>query len=188
MNERREAMHVELGHQKGKTNREVLVDLMQRYGDMVLRVAFTYVKERQLAEDISQEVFIRCYQSLDTFKNKSSYQTWLYRITVNYCKDYVRSWSYRHLIPQAIVKEEERKVDSIDSQVVRKEENDLIFSEVLNLSVKLREVLILYYYEELTIEEVANILSVKPNTVKTRLHRARKSLRFHIEGGMVLEK
>ena len=165
-------MHDKLGPEKDQSNREVLVDLMQRYGDMVLRVAFTYVKERQLAEDISQEVFIRCYQSLDTFKHQSSYQTWLYKITVNYCKDYVRSWSYRNLIPQALIKEEERRVDSVDSQVVRKEENDFIFHEVLSLSVKLREVLILYYYEDLTIEEVAKILSIKQNTVKTRLHRA----------------
>ncbi|ALX48786.1 sigma-70 family RNA polymerase sigma factor [Lentibacillus amyloliquefaciens] len=175
-------------HQGDKSNRELLVELMESYGDMVLRVAFTYVKERQLAEDISQEVFIRCYQSLDSFENRSSYKSWLYRITVNCCKDYVKSWSFRNLISKSLVKESDQNIDAVDSQVVKKEERDLLFKQVLKLSVKLREVLIFYYYEDLTVDEAANVLEVNPNTVKSRLYRARKALKNHLEGGMVLEK
>jgi RNA polymerase sigma factor (sigma-70 family) len=74
-----------------------IVWLMEEYGDMVIRLAFTYVKQKQLAEDISQEVFISCYKNLTTFQNKSSYKTWIYRITVNKCKDLLRSWSFKNL-------------------------------------------------------------------------------------------
>ncbi|SHN24435.1 sigma-70 family RNA polymerase sigma factor [Gracilibacillus kekensis] len=172
-----------------KSNQEILVHLMENYGDMVLRVAFTYVKQRQIAEDISQEIFIKCFKSLDTFQNRSSYQTWLYRITVNYCKDYVRSWSFRKLIPLSVIhRDSNPNYDSVVSHVVKQEENRLLFNKVLNLSVKLREVLILYYYEDLSIPEIANILGVKPSTIKTRLHRARKNLKEGIEGGILFEK
>ncbi|WP_163970443.1 sigma-70 family RNA polymerase sigma factor [Oceanobacillus halotolerans] len=182
-------MRDERENQNEQSKQEILIKLMEKYGDMVLRVAYTYVKERQLAEDLSQEIFIKCYQSLDTFENRSSYQTWLYRITVNYCKDYVRSWSFRNLIPTSFVRKENDQIkDSVVSQVMKKEDNNVLFKKILNLSVKLREVLILYYYEDLSIQEIAEILEVKPNTVKTRLHRARKGLKNHIEGGMILEK
>ncbi|WP_186580323.1 sigma-70 family RNA polymerase sigma factor [Aquibacillus kalidii] len=176
-------------HLKEESNQDILISLMEMYGDMVLRVAFTYVKERQLAEDLSQEIFLKCYKSLDTFQNGSTYKTWLYRITVNYCKDYVRSRYFRHVFPQSLIKKESGLVeDSVVSGILKKEENAVLFNRVLNLSVKLREVIILYYYEELSISEIANVLSVKSSTVKTRLYRARESLRKYIEGGDVIEK
>ncbi|WP_430787100.1 sigma-70 family RNA polymerase sigma factor [Virgibacillus flavescens] len=181
-------MHDDREQQGDKSNRELLVELMESYGDMVIRVAFTYVKERHLAEDISQEVFIRCYQSIDSFENRSSYKSWLYRITVNCCKDYLRSWSFRNLIPNALIKDNGRFIEALDNQVMEKEENDLLFEQVLKLSVKLREVLIFYYYEDLTVDETANVLKVNPDTVKSRLFRARKAMKNLIEGGMVFEK
>ncbi|WP_371018815.1 sigma-70 family RNA polymerase sigma factor [Pseudalkalibacillus sp. JSM 102089] len=174
---------------ENQSKKELLVDLMEEYGDMVLRVAYTYVKERQLAEDISQEVFIRCYQSLQSFENRSSYKTWIYRITVNNCKDYVKSWSFRNLFPKSIIEtENERKMNSPSSQMEQKEENNELFEKVLNLSVKLREVIIFYYYEDLSIEEISDVIKVKPNTIKSRLRRARISLKEQIGGGIFLEE
>ncbi|MFD2657598.1 sigma-70 family RNA polymerase sigma factor [Gracilibacillus thailandensis] len=172
-----------------QTNQEILIDLMEKYGDIVFRIAFTYVKEKHLAEDLAQEIFIKCYQSLNTFQNRSSYSTWLYRITVNYCKDYVKSNYFRNLIPQPFIKPKYEQVeDSVVSQILKNEENALLFHKVLKLTVKLREVIIFYYYEGLSIDEISNILKVKPNTVKTRLYRARKNLKSHIEGGMIFEE
>ncbi|MFS1518831.1 sigma-70 family RNA polymerase sigma factor [Bacillus sp. SCS-151] len=97
-------MNKEKGRLEKESNQQILVNLMKNHGDMVLRVAFTYVKDKQLAEDLSQEVFIRCYQSIHHFENRSSYKTWIYRITVNCCKDYVKSWSFRNIIPRSVVK------------------------------------------------------------------------------------
>jgi DNA-directed RNA polymerase specialized sigma24 family protein len=113
------------------TQEDKLSWLMDEYGDMVVRLAYTYVKQKQIAEDISQEVFISCYTNLDTFKNKSSYKTWLYRITVNKCKDYFRSWSYRNMSYQdffrSIFPSGEK---SVESNILDKEERELTFEKV----------------------------------------------------------
>lgn len=73
----------------------VLSDWIHRYSQMVMRTAYYYVKDQMVAEDIAQEVFLRAYKKMDEFLRESSVATWLYRITVNACKDYLRSWSYR---------------------------------------------------------------------------------------------
>lgn len=176
------------GQTKQLTDKEVLVDLMESYGDMVMRVAFTYVKDKQLAEDLAQEVFIRCYQHLHTFEHRSSYKTWVYRITVNHCKDHVRSWSFRNLIPFEPMKMEKgEETNSVSEQILKEEENQVLFQKVLRLSVKLREVIIFFYYEELSVEEIAELLGVNVNTVKTRLHRGRNSLKRRLKGGEAFE-
>jgi len=166
-------------HQLNKD--EQLIWLMEEYGDMVIRLAFTYVKQKQLAEDISQEVFISCYNSLQTFQHKASYKTWLYRITVNKCKDYFRSWSFKNIYYQDFFRSVFASNDkAIDKKIVEQEDQDQIFEQVLSLPIKLREVIILHYYEELSINDISKLLDVNSNTVKTRLHRARKSLQFSL--------
>ncbi|MFP7296653.1 sigma-70 family RNA polymerase sigma factor [Neobacillus niacini] len=164
------------------TNEDKLCWLMDEYGDMVVRLAFTYVKQKQLAEDISQEVFISCFKSLDTFQNKASYKTWLYRITVNKCKDYFRSWSYRNISYQDLFRSIFPSGEkSAENNMVEKEEREIIFERVLKLPIKLREVIILQYYEELTVNEISELLGLKANTVKTRLHRAKKLLQSSLK-------
>jgi RNA polymerase sigma factor (sigma-70 family) len=159
------------------TKEKQLSWLMEEYGDMVVRLAFTYVKQKQLAEDISQEVFISCYKGLETFENKASYKTWLYRITVNKCKDYFRSWSYRNISYQDMFRSIFPSGDkSVESNILDKEEQEVIFEKVLTLPIKLREVIILQYYEDLSVNEISELLGLKSNTVKTRSHRAKKLL------------
>ena len=76
---------------------EKLKWLMKTYGNDVVRIAFSYLKQKQLAEDVAQEVFIKCYEKMDTFRNDSSYKTWLIRITVNRCKDVRKSRYFKNL-------------------------------------------------------------------------------------------
>jgi RNA polymerase sigma factor (sigma-70 family) len=155
--------------------------LMEEYGDMVMRLAYTYVKQTQLAEDISQEVFISCYKELHRFQHRSSYKTWIYRITVNKCKDYLRSWSVRNISYKDLIGSILTiGTKSTESEVLEFEEKEDIFQRVLLLPVKLREIIILFYYEELSIDEISELLSINTNTVKTRLHRARASLKSSI--------
>lgn len=162
---------------------ELLTWLMEEYGDMVLRLAFTYVKQRQLAEDISQEVFISCYHHLDRFQNRASYKTWIYRITVNKCKDMLRSWSYKNITyKDMLVSLLQSGSKSAEAQLVDREEQEAIFEQVLHLPIKFREVLILFYYEELSIQEIAEMLNLNTNTIKTRLHRGRQALQVKMEG------
>lgn len=76
---------------------EKLKWLMKTYGNDVIRIAYTYVKQKQLAEDVAQDVFLKCYEKMDSFRNESSYKTWLISITVNKCKDVLKSWSFKNL-------------------------------------------------------------------------------------------
>lgn len=164
-----------------------LVLLMEEYGDMVIRLAYTYVKQKQMAEDIAQEVFISCYKHLNLFQKNSSYKTWIYRITVNKCKDIVRSWSFKNIYYKDIIRSRiKSESKSLENKLISWEENQFIFQKVLSLPIKLREVIILHYYEDLSINEIAELLCFSPNTVKTRLHRARKQLKSLFEGGKYL--
>ena len=76
---------------------EKLKWLMNAYGNDVIRIAYTYLKQKQMAEDVAQEVFIKCFEKMDSFRNESSYKTWLIRITVNHCKDVLKSWTFKNL-------------------------------------------------------------------------------------------
>ncbi|WP_349410075.1 sigma-70 family RNA polymerase sigma factor [Pseudalkalibacillus sp. SCS-8] len=158
--------------------------LMDEYGDSIVRLAYTYTKQKQMAEDIAQDVFIKCYEKLDTFREESSYRTWLYRITVNTCKDALKSWSYRNLFFTDIISPKWlRPHRSTEIEIVVDEESRMISEKVLALPVKLREVIILHYYEELSTEEVAQLLKLNQNTVKSRLYRGRLQLKKMLDGG-----
>jgi RNA polymerase sigma factor (sigma-70 family) len=172
---------------------ELLIWLMEEYGNSVTRIAYTYVKEKSLAEDVAQDVFIKCYENLESFRSESSYKTWIYRITVNKCKDVLRSWTFKNIIPTEIFsfkREQEiaktNKSNSPEQITISNEKSRDIAEVVLTLPIKLREVVILYYYEEQKLDEVANLLNLNINTVKTRLLRARKQLK-RLMGGNYFE-
>jgi RNA polymerase sigma factor (sigma-70 family) len=170
------------------TKEELLHSFMKEYGDMVIRLAYTYVKQKELAEDISQEVFISCYKNLETFQNRSSIKTWLYQITVNKCKDHFRSWSYRNISYRNLIFSVFENGDkSVESSIVDKENQGMIFDKVMSLPVKYREVIILQYYEELSINEISYLLGINPNTVKTRLHRAKNLLGSYLKEWSIYE-
>lgn len=156
---------------------EKLKWLMNTYGNDVIRIAFTYLKQKELAEDVAQDVFIKCYEKMDSFRNDSSYKTWLIRITVNRCKDVLKSWHYKNLFFTDFFKHNHQTVSANDHH-----EDELISLHVLKLPIKQREVIILFYYQNLSIEEISDLLEINANTVKTRLHRGRQKLKESLEG------
>ncbi|MEH7109107.1 sigma-70 family RNA polymerase sigma factor [Bacillus sp. JJ1764] len=161
------------------THEEKLKWLMVTYGNDVIRIAYSYLKQKHLAEDVAQDVFIKCYEKMDTFRNESSYKTWLIKITINKCKDVLKSWSYKNLF---MVDYFTFKNTHSGWEQRPEYENDRISYQVMKLPVKLREVIILYYYHEFSIEEIATLLKTNPNTIKTRLHRGRLKLKDDLEG------
>ncbi|MEH7252445.1 sigma-70 family RNA polymerase sigma factor [Neobacillus niacini] len=163
--------------------KETIEWLMNEYGRSVVRLAFTFVKKEQLAEDIAQEVFIKCYQKLDNFRGEASYKTWIYRITVNLCKDRLRSWSYKNIILTEFFSKSSIDHHTPESELMYMEEKKEISIKVLALPIKYREVVILYYYEELSYNQIADLLDISLPTIKTRLHRARLSLKKTMEEG-----
>lgn len=156
-------------------------NLVDQYGEALLRLAFSYVKNQQVAEDIVQDVFIRAFEKMDEFKGHSSYKTYLYRITINRSYDYLRSWSYKNVMLSHKLSMFFQSGHSTETEVLVKDENYRIGKEVYSLPVKYREIIFLYYYKDFSVEEIADLLNCSENTVKTRLRRGREKLRGKIE-------
>ncbi|MCD7034349.1 sigma-70 family RNA polymerase sigma factor [Metabacillus sp. GX 13764] len=168
-------MEIQQVHQ---SNEDLITGLIDQYWVSVKKLAFTYVKDWGLAEDVTQEVFIRCYRNLDQYRGEAGYKTWLYKIAINRCKDELKSrWFTFHQIKEKAGK---RTASAEQSFLDRQRKKDL--SElVLRLPLKYREVIMLHYYEELKMEEIKLLLGMNISTVKTRLRRGKMLLKSMME-------
>jgi RNA polymerase sigma-70 factor, ECF subfamily len=157
---------------------ELLEEAMNQFGKEVLFIAYSYVKDYRVAEDIAQEVFIRFYQRYDSFRNESSLKTWIIRIAINQSKDHLKKWETRKLLFTNKLNEMLHEFTGIDpqSRAIHKETSRELHMKLLSLPVKYREVLFLFYYEELKISEIAGCLEIKLNTAKTRLKTGKEKL------------
>ncbi len=157
---------------------ELLEAIMIEHGDDLVRLAFQYVKDQETAKDMVQNTFIKCYEKLETFRFDASIKTWLYRITINQCKDYLRSWTYRKTSVREFMETAiTTMLPSAEKQIFRQVEKQEVREHIFSLPPKYREVIFLYYYKSLTMEEIAEITAVNLNTVKTRLRRAKNQLK-----------
>lgn len=151
--------------------------IMQDHTEYLLRLAFLYLKDWPAAEDTVQEVFLKFYQTHEQFEERSSVKTYLAKMTINKCKDYLKSWRYRkHVLTNQFL----HPVVKNRNRFVEEDERLELADAVLELSIHYREVIVHYYFEELSVIEVAEILSIPQNTVKTRLRKARSLLKEKI--------
>jgi len=148
--------------------------VMQEHTDYLLKLAYLYVKDWPAAEDIVQDVFLAYYQKFKQFEERSTLKTYLARMTINKCKDYLKSWSYRK---QVLTNSFSNQTKKVRNRIVEEDEKLELADAVLQLPLKYREVIIYYYFEELSILEVAHMLSLSENTVKTRLRKSRTLLK-----------
>lgn len=156
-----------------------LKDYMDFYTEKLLRIAYFYTKNVQVAEDIVQEVFISLYFK-NTYKDIGKIEAYLSRVTINKCKDYLKSWSYRKLFLQD--KLESIKDPTLKESTINNTDNtDLIEQSILSLPIKFRAPLVLFYYEEMKIKDIALLLGIPESTVKSRLTRAKQLLKKDIE-------
>ncbi|WP_226641451.1 sigma-70 family RNA polymerase sigma factor [Mesobacillus subterraneus] len=157
-------------------------EIMNKYGQEILQLSFSYVKNKQIAEDLTQEIFVKCYKSLHTYSGKSKFRTWLWRIASNHCKDYLKSWYNKNVFTtdyQPIY--DSLRSDSVEQTVIQEEQDDQLASAVMELPVNYREVIYLFYFEEMSIKEISLVTEVKENTIKTRLKRAKELLKERLE-------
>lgn len=156
-------------------------EMITRYGNDVLRTAYLYVKDINQAEDIFQDVFVKVSQRMDQFEGRSSIKTWLIRITINACKDFLKSaWKQRVSTVEEQV--DEPYHDQSFSEIERKEDQKIIYDAVMELPIKYREVIVCVYYKELTMSETADVLHISEGTVKSRLSRAKSKMKKILEG------
>ncbi|WP_308417935.1 sigma-70 family RNA polymerase sigma factor [Halalkalibacter okhensis] len=155
-----------------------LESIMDEYGERLTKLAFNYLKDWNAAEDVVQDVFITCYKHYENIDKITSFKSWIFRITINKSKDVLKSSSIRRvLINSNIFNSLSSKEQSPEIVMIERDENELLSMCVLSLSIKYREVITLYYYEELSIEEISKMLKINVNTIKTRLNRGRAKLK-----------
>ncbi len=152
----------------------LLVEAMDLHGDYLLRVVYALVKEKTKAEDIVQEVFIQYYIHIDEFEHRSSVKTYLYRIAINRCHNLFKSWHYRKLELSCQVGQLLVSLQNTEEQVLHEELSEELKRLINCLPLKYKEVIWLFYYAEMKVSEVGEVLGCSVNTVKTRLARARK--------------
>lgn len=169
---------------------EAIEDIMETYGDDVKKFVYTYMNNEADADDITQEVFVTVYLKIGTFKGDSSLKSWIYSIAANKCKDYIRRHRLRPInLIQRLTQQESNKsrTSDIAEDYIQSTAKNGLFEKIMELPIKYREVIILYYYKELSIKEISFILKEKESTLQTRLLRARKKLReLLVKGGILI--
>jgi len=156
--------------------------LMRKYGNDVLHTAYMYVKDSHLAEDIFQDVFIKVNQKLSTFQGSSSIKTWIIRITINTCKDYLKSAWNQKVVPMTEFEENTLASDNDYTAVEQQDENKLIRQSVMKLPDKYKDVVLCVYFQEMSISEAAKTLQIAEGTAKSRLFRAKEKMKLCLEG------
>lgn len=152
--------------------------IMDEHSKHLLRIAYLYVKNWDTAEDIVQEVFIKHFLQARQFEGRASLKTYLTVMTANKSKDYLRSWQHKRNI---LVSNLFSSIKGIDTTLQQQEEHLALHKAIFKLPIKYREPLILFYYDEQSINEIASFLKLNDNTVKTRLRRAKHHLKQFME-------
>lgn len=150
----------------------ILKDLMDAYGRDVWNYAYSLTHKWEAADDITQDVFLKAFRHLHTFRSQSSIKTWLLAITRNTVKDYKKSAFMRKVTLVDFIPTRDTE-PSAEHETMEKLAISDIWQKVLKLPVKYREVLILYGHHQLSMKEIADMLDINVGTVKSRLHQAR---------------
>ncbi|SHS44849.1 RNA polymerase sigma factor SigE [Mycobacteroides abscessus subsp. abscessus] len=163
-------------------------EIVEIYKDKVFQLCFRILGNRHEAEDMAQEAFIRAYVNISSFNIDLKFSTWLYRIATNLCIDRIRKKKpdyyldaevsgtdgltmYSQIASDTILPEDE--IESLELQ-------ETIQREITKLPEKYRSVIVLKYIEELSLNEISEILDIPLGTVKTRIHRGREALRHQL--------
>ena len=150
------------------------------YGNAVFRTCYLYLADRALAEDAMQETFIKAYQKYHLFSQRSSEKTWLIRIAINTCKNYLRiGWKKRVSLGLTF---EQKDETGVEEHLLQREQRQELLRQVALLDPKYKDVVLLFYYHNLKTAEIAEVLKIKEGTVRVRLQRAREKLKKQLRG------
>ena len=167
-----------------KGDEKAFEEIVRRYQRQVANIIYLTLGNREEVDDLSQEVFVRVFRSLDRFEFDSSLYSWIYRIAVNLCIDEIRKKKIRKLIPldflteKKLEDEKRHKETTTGSDVLlQKEKKEVILGALNQLSPIHRTVILLREYQDLSYGEIATTLRISPQAVKSRIFRARDELR-----------
>jgi len=161
---------------EGDTNSFTI--LVDRYKDLVFTLALRILKNREEAEEVAQDTFIKTYKSLDKFKGDSKFSTWIYRVAYNSCLDRIKK-NKKHLNNVEINEFTAHQVVTIDNALDRMEDDErkeAIKRCIDKLSSEDSFLLTLYYFDDLSLDEISKIVGITSNSIKVKLFRCRKKL------------
>lgn len=159
-------------------------ELVERYQNKVFSIIYGILRNRNDAEDISQQVFTKVYSSIGNFDSRSSLLTWIYKITVNECYDYLRKKRVRKLVYESDISEDDNRLME-NSEVTRDQsvpsdlrlaQRDLLLKILEKISDEDRTLILLKEVEGHSVEELAQRTGMNENTIKVKLFRARQKL------------
>jgi RNA polymerase sigma factor (sigma-70 family) len=161
---------------RGDTN--VFSVLVDRYKEMIFTLALKMIKNREEAEEVSQDTFVKVYNSLNKFKGESKFSTWIYKITYNTCLDRLKK-NKKEDSTISIDEFSDHLVKTMDnalSALEEKERKETIQNCLNLLSREENFLLTLYYFDDQNLDEIAKIMDISSNNVKVKLFRSRKKL------------
>lgn len=156
---------------KPKFSQEDFSDKYDKYSPMLYRICILRLGNKQDAEDAMQNTFIKYYYKAPDFADENAEKAWLIRVAVNCCKDFQKSFWQKNTVG----------LDETAELTTASIEDAVKLIDLFELSPKNRVVLDLYYYEGYSVNEIAKILRITPNSVTSRLTRARKKLKLEME-------
>ena len=155
--------------------KEILIDYIENNQEKLYRVAFSYLKNEESALDVVQESIEKALKNIEQLKEKEYIKTWFYRILINECLQYIKK---NKRIITCELQEIENKIEWNDNITT---EGIDIYNHIQKLNEKVRTVIILRFFEDMKIEEIATITKTNVNTVKSRLYKGLKELKNLIE-------
>ena len=167
-----------------KGDQQAYAELVTRYQNYVFTLALRFTKNREDAEEVAQDIFVKAYRSLADFKGKAKFSTWLYTIVYTTSITFLRKKKHEvHSLDNEKIFE---LADSQDSgfsanQVEQKSRVNMVNHAIAMLSPDDAQIIMLFYKGEQTLDEIGQILGLDPNTAKVRLHRARQRLKEKME-------
>lgn len=147
--------------------------LVDKYGNMILRLSYTYLKSIADAEDAVQDVFLKIVEKMPNFNDETHEKLWIVRTTINICKNKLKLFWNKNVYSIDNVKE----IASFDKY----NEDSEVLKAVMALPEKYRTVIYLYYYEEYSTPEIAKLINKNESTVRSLLHRAREKLKSSLK-------
>jgi RNA polymerase sigma-70 factor (ECF subfamily) len=168
-----------------KGDQEAFGEIVDIYKNSVYQLCYRMLGNRHEAEDIAQETFIRAYTNIHTFNQELKFSTWLFRIATNLCIDRMRKKKPDQYLDAEVAGTEGLNLYSQipsdtplpETELESLELQEAVHKEILKLPEKYRSAIILKYIEELSLNEISEILGLPIGTVKTRIHRGREALR-----------
>jgi len=164
-----------------KGREEAYRQIVEEYGNRLLRTCYLILRDKEEAEDVVQETFIKVFRKMETFKENSGLYTWIYTIALNLSRDRLKKKQDMLALEDEFVGN-----NNVESHVEMSIDREILRKELFRINSLYREVLVLFYFEDLSIREISNLLNEKEGTIKSKLSRGRNILKASIlKGGQL---